>query len=141
VLNRRENSRSELTKFFADTNRAAKVHRLQPINDDQKQLFDQGYANSLIRKAQSDSRLAEKPPTSEEIAALHELFKLKNHSGMLLSANRQNSSSNYSRTLLLLSQVIQGNWIDLRSTRYESTFLMHPEYKNLVLNSATNCFL
>jgi acyl-coenzyme A thioesterase 9 len=87
--------------------RSALVHRLQPETAEQHELFEKGVQKTLARKQKMETRLSEKPPTAEESALVHDIFRLRH------------------------SSIVQGNWLSIGRTALSLTGIMHPEYKNL----------
>jgi acyl-coenzyme A thioesterase 9 len=88
--------------------RPARVHRLAPETDDERTLMSLGKANAERRRQHSLAALTDIPPTTEEVALIHDLFKLR----------RNSTLSSFS-------------FVSLESTRQKSFTLMHPETRNI----------
>lgn len=88
--------------------RSARIHRLVPQTPEEKRAFVQGKANADRRRVHMLETLTDKPPTSEEVGIVHDLFKLR----------RNASLSSF-------------NFLSLEQTRLSTTKLMHPEARNI----------
>eukprot|EP01108_Squamamoeba_japonica_P008514 TRINITY_DN759_c0_g1_i1.p1 TRINITY_DN759_c0_g1~~TRINITY_DN759_c0_g1_i1.p1 ORF type:complete len:280 (+),score=45.10 TRINITY_DN759_c0_g1_i1:410-1249(+) len=92
----------------AITDRAARVHALKPETSSEKMAAKRGAANAAEKKVAAQEALEDVPPSVSEIAIVHDLFRAR-HNPAFSGAN----------------------WMSLKATKFESTKLMHLEYRNI----------